>query len=146
MFHLLFYMQKMEHSVPWRAILTSPQVWSLFFAHFSLDWGFRNLSINLPSFIDQIMGLDISKVSVTAYYGLWPIESKWRKLSFFEQNSILSAIPFLVVCIFITTSGWIATSTHEKRFISPINFKRILVFSGNILTNYIHLIFRKLSI
>ncbi|XP_039249233.2 putative transporter slc-17.2 [Styela clava] len=94
--------------VPWKDIVRSPQVWSLFFAHFSLDWGFRNLSINLPSFMDQVLGVDISK------------------------NSILSAIPFLAVCIFIALSDKIYDFIRRRKLMTPLNFKRTLVFFAQI--------------
>ena len=48
---------------PWRAILTSPAVLAIIIGHFANNWGFYTLLTCLPTFLNQTLCLDISKVS-----------------------------------------------------------------------------------
>jgi MFS family permease len=45
---------------PWRAIFTSAPMWAIVFGHVSNNWGFYNLLVCLPSYLHNVLGLDIA--------------------------------------------------------------------------------------
>lgn len=47
---------------PWFQILTSRPVWACWIGHFAGDWGAYTMLVSLPSFLKDVLGLDLSSV------------------------------------------------------------------------------------
>lgn len=58
--------QKMQ--TPWKAIWTSLPFISLIIAHCGQNWGFWTLMTEMPSYMKQVLGVDIKAVKNISYY------------------------------------------------------------------------------
>ena len=67
-------------ATPWLKIFTSVPVWAIIFGHVSNNWGFYNLLTCLPSYLHNVLGLDIA------------------------HAGFLSGLPYL--CLFIVSNVW----------------------------------------
>ncbi|KAE9412221.1 hypothetical protein Angca_010168, partial [Angiostrongylus cantonensis] len=47
---------------PWKSIITSRAVWACWFGHFAGDWGAYTMLVSLPSYLKDVLGLDLSSV------------------------------------------------------------------------------------
>ncbi|XP_053963647.1 putative inorganic phosphate cotransporter [Anastrepha ludens] len=67
--------QTQAHKVPWAAIFTSPPFLTLIFVHSSNNWGFWTLLTEIPTYMKNILGVDI------------------------RSNGPLSALPYFAMCL-----------------------------------------------
>lgn len=51
-----------NEKVPWLSIITSPAVWAVIIANFSVDWGLYTILICIPKYFVEILKFDIAKV------------------------------------------------------------------------------------
>ncbi|XP_055531707.1 sialin [Wyeomyia smithii] len=90
--------EKVKH--PWKGILTSLAVWALVASHFSENWGFYTLLTQLPTFLKDTMHFHL------------------------EKTGIISAIPYLVMGIFLFISGYLADLSQDKGWLTTSQVRR----------------------
>ncbi|KAL1129024.1 hypothetical protein AAG570_013556 [Ranatra chinensis] len=69
--------------IPWKSILSSGPVWSLALVQFGHDWGLFTVATDLPKYTKGIIHFSIT------------------------DNGVLSAAPYLMMCLFANICGWI---------------------------------------
>ena len=55
---------------PWKEILKSRKVYTLWFAHMCDGWGFYLICVCLPSFMKEVLNLNKVEVNILFYYKL----------------------------------------------------------------------------
>ncbi|CAI5445898.1 unnamed protein product [Caenorhabditis angaria] len=85
---------------PWVKILTSPAVWACWAGHFAGDWGAYTMLVSLPSFLKDVLGLDLSSLGVIA------------------------SIPYIAYFIAINIGGILADTLRAKGVLSTLNTRR----------------------
>ncbi|XP_034239075.1 vesicular glutamate transporter 1 [Thrips palmi] len=71
-------------SQPWGSFLTSAPVWAIVAAHFSENWGFYTLLTQLPTFMRDVLHVQI------------------------EQSGVLSALPYVCMSVILQAAGHFA--------------------------------------
>ena len=94
---------------PWREIFTSLPVWALAVAFFANSWGFFTLSICLPLFMHDVLGLDMTK------------------------NGASSAVPFLSGVVTLPVAGLFADWLRAPGRLSTNLVRKIFCVGGFIL-------------
>ncbi|CAB3402797.1 unnamed protein product [Caenorhabditis bovis] len=87
-------------STPWIKILTSPAVWACWAGHFAGDWGAYTMLVSLPSFLKDVLGLELSSLG------------------------IIAAIPYVAYFIAINVGGILADTLRSKGILSTLNTRR----------------------
>ncbi|XP_048478558.1 putative inorganic phosphate cotransporter isoform X1 [Plutella xylostella] len=87
---------------PWRSILTSLPFWALLVVHCGQNWGFWTLMTEMPSYMSQVLGVNI------------------------KANGVMSALPYLAMYLMslpfgflsdhILARGWLSVSVTRKLF------------------------------
>ncbi|XP_076371087.1 putative inorganic phosphate cotransporter isoform X6 [Tachypleus tridentatus] len=80
--------------IQWKVVLTSVPVWILVITHLGQNWGFYTLLIELPSYLNNILHIDI------------------------KDNGVLSALPYLLQCIFGLVGGFTADILRKKKLLN----------------------------
>ncbi len=86
-----------ENVVPWRSIITSGPLWAILVTQCGLSWAFYTQLTELPTYMENILHMDI------------------------EQNSILSALPYLTSWIMGIVFSIFADWLLKKGYISQLN-------------------------
>ncbi|KAK6742549.1 hypothetical protein RB195_010048 [Necator americanus] len=87
-------------ATPWGSILTSRAVWACWFGHFAGDWGAYTMLVSLPSFLKDVLGLDLSSLG------------------------ILSAIPYIAYFVVINIGGVLADFIRSRKILGTLNTRR----------------------
>ncbi|KAK9818150.1 hypothetical protein WJX72_007863 [[Myrmecia] bisecta] len=76
--------------IPWKLLLSKPAVWALIISHFCHNWGTFILLTWMPTYYNQVLGLDLMK------------------------SGIYSVLPWITMAIFANVGGWIADTLINK--------------------------------
>ncbi|XP_046392975.1 vesicular glutamate transporter 1-like isoform X2 [Ischnura elegans] len=87
--------------VPWRHFVTSLPVWAIAIAHFCENWGFYTLLTELPTYLTDVLGLDLKSVG------------------------FLSAMPYLLMGFVVQFGGLIADYLIFKKRFSKTQIRKI---------------------
>ncbi|CAH1104149.1 unnamed protein product [Psylliodes chrysocephalus] len=93
-----------ELKVPWKAIVTSPAFWAIFVAYIGQTWGFQTILSELPIYMNKVMKFNM------------------------ETNGLLSAAPYLTMCLIIFLSGYLADFLINKNYLMVEQARRIFSF------------------
>ncbi|CRL06625.1 CLUMA_CG019443, isoform A [Clunio marinus] len=85
---------------PWKAIFTSTAVWAIVASHFSENWGFYTLLTQLPTFLNDVLGFELTK------------------------TGFLSALPYLTMGILLGVSGYLADWSQVKGYLTTTQVRR----------------------
>lgn len=85
---------KTKIPTPWKRILTSLPFYALLIVHCAHNWGFWTLLTELPSYMKNVLGMDIKK------------------------NALLSALPYLVMCLLSFFFSFLADVLAKRQCIS----------------------------
>ncbi|KAG5861916.1 hypothetical protein JTB14_010573 [Gonioctena quinquepunctata] len=96
---------------PWKSIFTSVPVITLIITHMGQNWGFWTLLTEIPSFLQNILNLNIA------------------------SNSYLSALPYLVMFILSFVMNPIADGLVERKIVSTTVSRKIFNTIGEYLGN-----------
>lgn len=77
-------------SIPWRKILSRKEVWAIIVSHFCHNWGTFILLTWMPSYYNQVLGLDLS------------------------TSGVLSVLPWVTMAIMSNAGGWIADTLVDR--------------------------------
>ncbi|XP_032230700.2 sialin [Nematostella vectensis] len=80
--------------IPWKAIFTSVPVWAIVVAHFSENWGFYTMLTELPSYLKHRLQFDIT------------------------HAGFISALPYLIMSIFVQLGGHLADCLRRKQILT----------------------------
>ncbi|KAI5639150.1 major facilitator superfamily domain-containing protein [Phthorimaea operculella] len=86
---------------PWKAIFTSLPFISLIVAHCGQNWGFWTLMTEMPSYMSQVLGVNI------------------------KANGVMSALPYLAMVALSFPFGYIADLTIKKNWLSITAVRKI---------------------
>ncbi|CAH0398537.1 unnamed protein product [Chilo suppressalis] len=86
---------------PWKAIWTSVPFVSLIIAHCGHNWGFWTLMTEIPSYMKQVLGVDI------------------------KSNGVMSALPYLAMYLMSFPLGFISDYTLKKKWLSITACRKI---------------------
>ncbi|XP_071455413.1 vesicular glutamate transporter 1-like [Hetaerina americana] len=92
---------KVVLDIPWRHFVTSLPVWAIAIAHFCENWGFYTLLTELPTFLSDVLGLDLKSVG------------------------FLSAMPYLLMGFNVQFGGLIADYQIYKRRFSKTQIRKM---------------------
>ncbi|XP_032517569.2 putative inorganic phosphate cotransporter [Danaus plexippus] len=81
-------------STPWKAIFTSLSFISLIIAHCGQNWGFWTLMTEIPSYMKQVLGVDI------------------------KANGVMSALPYLAMYLLSFPLGFLSDYILKKKWLS----------------------------
>ncbi|XP_073252217.1 sialin-like [Porites lutea] len=95
-----------KYDTPWFAMFTSPAVWGIIVAHFCNNWGFYTFLTCLPSYFKEVLNFSIS------------------------QNGLLSAVPFVCMCVTGIGSGQLADWMRENNVLSTGEVRKVLATGG----------------
>ncbi|KAL7737230.1 hypothetical protein ACLKA6_005412 [Drosophila palustris] len=87
---------------PWRRILTSLPFLSLLLAHCANNWGFWTLLTQIPTFLKNVLGMDI------------------------KHNGPLSALPYFAMIILTCAFIWLSDLLKRRGSTMSLNFSRKL--------------------
>ncbi|XP_029053137.2 putative inorganic phosphate cotransporter [Osmia bicornis bicornis] len=79
-----------KKKTPWKAIFTSVPMWALIIVHCGQNWGYWTLVNELPNYMDKVLKFN------------------------YEQNGMLSALPYLVMWILSFPLCWLADYALKK--------------------------------
>ena len=83
-------MQREGTQVPWKLILSKRPVWALILSHFCHNWGTFILLTWMPTYYNQVLGLDLMK------------------------SGIYSVLPWITMAIAANIGGWVADAMVQK--------------------------------
>uniref|UniRef100_A0A915ETH7 Major facilitator superfamily (MFS) profile domain-containing protein n=1 Tax=Ditylenchus dipsaci TaxID=166011 RepID=A0A915ETH7_9BILA len=92
---------KTSKKVPIKAILTSPAVWACFVGHFAGDWGAYTMATSLPSFMNDVLGLDLTSMG------------------------LVSSVPYVAYFVVINVGGFTADKLQHSGILSTVNTRRL---------------------
>ncbi|EFP09207.1 hypothetical protein CRE_25315 [Caenorhabditis remanei] len=102
-------------STPWIKILTSPAVWACWAGHFAGDWGAYTMLVSLPSFLKDVLGLNLSSVSLFIIL---------LSCYVFFQLGAVASIPYMAYFCAINAGGILADTIRSKGILSTLNTRR----------------------
>uniref|UniRef100_A0A7G3AT52 Sialin n=1 Tax=Lutzomyia longipalpis TaxID=7200 RepID=A0A7G3AT52_LUTLO len=85
---------------PWKSILTSMAVWAIVVSHFSQNWGFDTFLTQLPTFLNDILGLEI------------------------QATGIISALPYLTLSCLLVVGGYFADWCQIRGYLTTGQVRR----------------------
>ncbi|KAK6023527.1 transporter, major facilitator family protein [Ostertagia ostertagi] len=85
---------------PWGSILSSRAVWACWFGHFAGDWGAYTMLVSLPSFLKDVLGLDLSSLGM------------------------VSAVPYVAYFVVINIGGFLADFIRSRKILGTLNTRR----------------------
>lgn len=77
-------LQREGTKVPWKALLSKRPVWALILSHFCHNWGTFILLTWMPTYYNQVLGLDLMK------------------------SGFYSVLPWITMAIAANVGGWVA--------------------------------------
>ena len=77
-------MQRPDTKVPWKLLLSKAPVWALILSHFCHNWGTFILLTWMPTYYNQVLGLDLLK------------------------SGFYSVLPWITMAIAANIGGWVA--------------------------------------
>ncbi|VDL64911.1 unnamed protein product [Nippostrongylus brasiliensis] len=83
-------------------------VWACWFGHFAGDWGAYTMLVSLPSFLKDVLGLDLSSLG------------------------ILSAIPYIAYFVVINVGGVLADFIRSRKILGTLNTRRAAMLIGEL--------------
>ncbi|KAJ0176884.1 hypothetical protein K1T71_008063 [Dendrolimus kikuchii] len=86
---------------PWRTILTTPAFLSLVFVHSCQAWGFWTLMTEMPSYLKQVLGVDI------------------------KANGVMSAMPYLAMYLLSFPFGFLSDYFLKKNYLSITSTRKL---------------------
>ncbi|KAM3956522.1 putative inorganic phosphate cotransporter [Aphomia sociella] len=86
---------------PWKSILTSLPFISLTIVHCGHNWGFWTLMTEIPSYMSQVLGVDI------------------------KANGVMSALPYLAMYIMSFPLGFISDYALKKKWLSTTAARKL---------------------
>ncbi|XP_074641328.1 LOW QUALITY PROTEIN: uncharacterized protein LOC141899073 [Tubulanus polymorphus] len=92
--------------IPWSDIVRSAPVWGLVVAHLSATWLFYTFLTNIPSYINDVLELDI------------------------KSNGVFSAITYVLMWLFITLTGIVSDFLRSKSFLSTTTIRKLMFSIG----------------
>ncbi|KAK0098467.1 hypothetical protein PV326_008065 [Microctonus aethiopoides] len=95
--------------VPWGQIFKSPAFLAIFIAHFCSNFGWYMLLVELPSFMNQVLGFKL------------------------ESNATLSALPYLCMWIFTMLLSKVLSLIVEKKWITVTLSRKIGTFFSSVI-------------
>ncbi|CAL8084064.1 unnamed protein product [Calicophoron daubneyi] len=91
-------------SVPWKQMLASKEVWSIFIVHFALNWTHYIMITSLPTYMARVQNFEIS------------------------ENGLLSSIPFVAEWAVSQLAGTISDTLIRRRVLSATWIRRLASF------------------
>ena len=85
-----FCLQREGTKIPWRLILSKRPVWALILSHFCHNWGTFILLTWMPTYYNQVLGLDLMK------------------------SGLYSVLPWITMAIAANVGGWVADAMVAK--------------------------------
>ncbi|VVC37042.1 Major facilitator superfamily,Major facilitator superfamily domain [Cinara cedri] len=86
---------------PWKDIFTSMPVWAIVCAQFCEFWGFFTLLTQLPSYMNDVLKLNI------------------------EKGSLLSALPYLVMSVCLQVNGFFVDWLRKKNLFNNTQIRKL---------------------
>ncbi|XP_041369663.1 sialin-like [Gigantopelta aegis] len=87
--------------IPWTKIAKSLPVWAIIVSNTTSDWGEFTLITNIPTYMKEVLKFDIF------------------------TNGLLSALPYVFLCLVINVSGWLADFVREKEILSTTATRKL---------------------
>ncbi len=123
----LFLYQGPAPPLPIKKIFTSIPFWAIFICHFLQNFGWYMLLVEIPTFLNVGLGYDIESVYHCIVLSTQLLPNMLQQLYhffLFQQNALLSSLPFLCNWIFsilysssldfARSRGWINTTWARK--------------------------------
>ena len=85
-----FSLQRSSTKIPWKLILSKRPVWALILSHFCHNWGTFILLTWMPTYYNQVLGLDLLK------------------------SGFYSVLPWITMAIAANIGGWVADAMVTK--------------------------------
>ncbi|XP_014665689.1 PREDICTED: uncharacterized transporter slc-17.2-like isoform X2 [Priapulus caudatus] len=89
-----------HEKIPWLKFLTSMPVWAIIVAHSCADWGTYTLLTQIPTFMKEVLKLDIA------------------------ANGLFSAIPYVGYWLFTNVAGFSADFIRKKNWLSTVAVRK----------------------
>ena len=99
--HFLLLLQREGTKVPWKQILSKRPVWALILSHFCHNWGTFILLTWMPTYYNQVLGLDLMK------------------------SGFYSVLPWITMALAANVGGWVADSM-VARGVSVTRVRKIM--------------------
>jgi len=77
-------------AIPWRLLMSKPQVWAIVVAHFCHNWGLFILLTWMPTYYNQVLGMDLAK------------------------SGFYSVLPWFAMAISANVGGWLADAMVKR--------------------------------
>lgn len=94
---------------PWRKVAKSVPVWAIIVANFGHNWGFYTLLTNIPTYLSKVL-----------HFGI-------------QNNGFLSALPYIVMAMFMQFGGFTADLLRKRRILSTTSVRKVYHFLGQVL-------------
>ena len=112
-------------TVPWRSIITSVPVLSIFVAHMAQSWGMYTLLSELPTYMKTALNFDIKQVWIRNF------ETYWLEL----ERFLVFNFSFITISIwFQFQNKWASASPHLCKWL----FATVITHVGDILIRKKH--------
>ncbi|KAJ2948840.1 hypothetical protein O0L34_g5766 [Tuta absoluta] len=90
-----------KFTTPWKSIWTSVPFWSLLIAHCGQNWGYWTLMTEMPSYMSQVLGVNI------------------------KANGVMSALPYLTMYAMSFPLGYLSDLAIRKNWFSITTSRKI---------------------
>ncbi|XP_060064477.1 sialin-like [Ylistrum balloti] len=94
------------YNVPWKAILTSPAVWSIVVLNFTTSWGYYVTLTSVPTYMNKIQNYDIA------------------------QDGLLVALPDLINLILGLLTSWMSDFIRQRQYLSTVVVRKLTTVIG----------------
>ncbi|XP_037950301.1 putative inorganic phosphate cotransporter [Teleopsis dalmanni] len=107
-------------NIPWLSIFTSVPFWMLFIVHCSANWGFWTLLIEIPSYLKNMLGMDIKSNALLSalpytvmfflgfvFSGISKLLNKYKCLTIPTSRKVFNTIGFWIPMITLFMLGYI---------------------------------------
>lgn len=101
--------QHTKLAVPWLSIFTSIRFWAIMVAHIGQNWGFYVLLTELPTYMKTVLHFDL------------------------KSNSLLSALPYLVMWILSNVFSVIADALRKKKVLNLSQTRKVFQSIGTLI-------------
>ncbi|KAG8330876.1 hypothetical protein J6590_053331 [Homalodisca vitripennis] len=86
--------QNHKLATPWKSVLTSVPLWALLLTHLGQNWDYWMLLTELPNYFSHVLNFNI------------------------KSNGLVTALPYLIMCVLTAVFSWIADYINAKRLLS----------------------------
>ncbi|XP_060605666.1 uncharacterized transporter slc-17.2-like [Ruditapes philippinarum] len=87
--------------IPWKRLLLAKPLWATFIAHFSFNWSFFTILINIPLFLKEVLKFDVT------------------------SNGLYSALPFIFIIISSLACGKLSGIIIKRKLIGHLATRRL---------------------